>query len=93
MIKSAVIKIVRLILLGRLSRNLALRSARTVEAMYLLLPNFDGGGESIDMTNNCFIQTLIFGILYKYRANINYYYHRHNYNDSYTYSLVLAVRR
>ena len=93
MIKSAIIKIIRLMLLGRLSKNSALRFARPVDIIELVLFNLDEEVGSIDITNNCFIQTLIFKALDIYQLKVSYYCHRHNYNDSYTYLIVPAVHR
>ena len=90
-IKSANIKILRLMLLGRLSKNLALRSARPVDIIALTLCDLDEANGSIDMTNNCFIQALIFEALYFYQITSNCYSRRHNYNDSCTYLVIPAV--
>ena len=93
MIKSANIKILRLMLLGRLSNNLALRSAKPVDIIALALWDFDEANGSIDMINNCFIQALIFKALHLYQLTVSYYCHKHNYNDSYTYLVIPAVHR
>ena len=90
-IKSANIKILRLMLLGRLSNNLALRSARPVDITELTLCDLDEANGSIDMINNCFIQALIFKALHLYQLTVSYYCHRHNYNGSYTYLVTPAV--
>jgi len=93
MIKSANIKILRLMLLGRLSKNLVLRSARPVDIIELTLCDLDEADGSIDMTNNCFIQALIFKKFYIYPLTISYYCRKHNYNDSYTYLVIPVVHR
>ena len=82
-------------LLGRLSNNLALRSARPVDVdiTELTLCDLDEADGSIDMINNCFIQALIFKKFYIYPLTISYYCHRHNYNGSYTYLVTPAVHR
>ena len=80
-------------LLGRLSKNSALRFARPVDIIELVLLNLDEEVGSIDITNNCFIQTLIFKAVYIYQLTVSYYCHRHNYNDSYTYLVIPAVHR
>src|SRR5699024_4814682 len=90
-IKSANIKILRLMLLGRLSNNLALRSAKPVDITELTLCDLDEADGSINMTNNCFIQALIFKKLYIYLLTISYYCRRHNYNYSCSYLVIPAV--
>ena len=80
-------------LLGRLSKNSALRSARPVDVIELVLCDLDEDVGSIDIINNCSIQTLIFKALDIYQLKVSYYYHRHNYNDSCTYLIILAVHR